>query len=249
MGSPPAARPAGFFVSGEPPVRAILQGMEGPIVVVDYGAGNIRSVARAIAHVHGTTPIVSADPSDIDRAAAVILPGVGAAADTMENLRSRGLVEPVLAYIGAGRPFLGVCMGLHALFEWSEEGGGQECLGVFEGEIRRFPASDLKVPHMGWNTVEWVRQHPITDGIPTGAAFYFVHSYYPAPKDPGLALGVTEYGVTFPSVVARENVVATQFHPEKSSTHGLRLYANFVRWATEGASVFAGAAPAAGGTS
>lgn len=230
-------------------LHGILQNMNGPIVVVDYGAGNIRSVARAIAHVHGTTPIVSADPADIDRAGAVILPGVGAAADTMENLRSRGLVEPVLEYIRDGRPFLGVCMGLHALFERSEEGGGQACLGVFEGDIRRFPASDLKVPHMGWNTVEWVRDHPVTDGIPTGSAFYFVHSYYPAPADPALALGVTEYGVSFPSVVARANVVATQFHPEKSSTNGLRLYANFIRWATEGAAIFAGTAPAAGGAS
>ncbi|MGE5595882.1 MAG: imidazole glycerol phosphate synthase subunit HisH, partial [Hyphomicrobiales bacterium] len=131
--------------------------MAGPVVIVDYGAGNLRSVARAVAHVD-TAPVVSADAEDVAGAGAVILPGVGAAADTMENLRSRGLVEPLLAYIRDGRPFMGVCMGLQALFEWSEEGGHQECLGILPGEIRRFPARPgMKVPHMGWNTVEWVR--------------------------------------------------------------------------------------------
>jgi len=204
-----------------------------PIVVIDYGAGNLRSVARALAHVD-EAPVVSADWSDIDRAAGVVLPGVGAAADTMENLRSRGLVEPITEYIAAGRPFLGVCMGLQALFEWSEEGDGQDCLGILPGTIRRFPRdSGLKVPHMGWNTVDWVREHPVVDGIPTGSYFYFVHSFYPVAGDPGLALGTTDYGVTFPSVVARDNVIATQFHPEKSGDHGLRIYENFVRWARE----------------
>lgn len=204
--------------------------MDQPIVVIDYGAGNLRSVARAIAQVD-SAPIVSADPADIDRAAGVVLPGVGAAADTMENLRSRGLVDPISEYIAAGRPFLGVCMGLQALFDWSEEGDGQQCLGILPGSIRRFPTDELKVPHMGWNTVAWVRDHPVVEAIPSGSYFYFVHSFYPVVEDPALALGVTEYGVTFPSVVARDNVVATQFHPEKSGDHGLRLYANFARWA------------------
>lgn len=209
--------------------------MNGPIVVLDYDAGNLRSVARAVAHVD-TAPVVSADPSDIDRAAGLILPGVGAAADTMANLRSRRLVEPIKEYIAAGQPFLGVCMGLQALFEWSEEGGHEECLGIFPGYIRRFePGEGRKVPHMGWNTVQWVREHPVIEGIPSGSAFYFVHSYYPVADDPALVLGETSYGVTFPSVVARDNVVATQCHPEKSSTHGLRLYANFIRWARAGA--------------
>ena len=201
-----------------------------PIVVVDYDAGNLRSVARAIEKVDGT-PVVSADPADIDRAGAVILPGVGAAADTMLKLRERHLVEPVLEYIRAGRPFLGVCMGLQALFDYSEEGGDQQCLGVFGGAIRRFPTGALKVPHMGWNTVEWVREHPVTEDIPSGSAFYFVHSFYPDPADAGIALGMTDYGLAFPSVVARDNVVATQFHPEKSSDHGLLIYRNFLRWA------------------
>lgn len=209
--------------------------MNGPIVVIDYDAGNLRSVARALAHVD-EAPLVSADPADIGRAAGIVLPGVGAAADTMHNLVSRNLVEPLREYIAAGRPFLGVCMGLQALFERSEEGGGQECLGVLPGEVRLFAAGEgRKVPHMGWNTVEWVRSHPVTTGIPSGSYFYFVHSYYPWTSAGGLALGVTEYGVTFPSVVARGNVVATQCHPEKSGEHGLRLYANFVAWARAGA--------------
>jgi glutamine amidotransferase len=208
------------------------QTVKDTIVVVDYGAGNLRSVARALAHVDDS-PIVSADPNDIDRAAGVVLPGVGAAQDTMANLSAAGLVEPLREYIAAGRPFLGVCMGLQALFDSSEEGGGQQCLGVLPGIIRRFPASELKVPHMGWNTVDWQRDHPVVDGIESGSYFYFVHGFYPDTPDASIALGLTTYGVTFPSVVARENVVATQFHPEKSSDDGLRLYANFVRWARE----------------
>lgn len=208
--------------------------MPGPIVVIDYGAGNLRSVARALAHVD-EAPVVSADPADIDRAGAVVLPGVGAAADTMSNLVSRNLVAPLLQYINAGRPFLGVCMGLQALFERSSEGGGQECLGVLPGEARLFEAGDgRKVPHMGWNTVDWARSHPVATGIPSGSYFYFVHSFYPWTSDPELALGTTSYGVTFPSIVARKNIVATQFHPEKSGENGLRLYANFVAWARAG---------------
>ena len=211
--------------------------MTGPIVVIDYGAGNLRSVARALAHVD-EAPVISADPSDIDRAGAIVLPGVGAAADTMSNLVSRNLVEPLLQYINAGRPFLGICMGLQALFERSEEGGGVECLGVLPGEARLFVAGEgRKVPHMGWNTVDWVRSHPVATGIPSGSYFYFVHSYYPWTDADGLALGTTDYGVTFPSIVARDNGVAAQFHPEKSGEHGLQIYANFVAWARAGAPI------------
>ncbi|MCK9520978.1 MAG: imidazole glycerol phosphate synthase subunit HisH [Dehalococcoidia bacterium] len=223
------------FATGDGGRRGILTSVNRQVVVVDYGAGNLRSVARAIAHV-GASPVVSADPDDIAAASALVLPGVGAAADTMANLRSRGLVEPILRYIGDGRPFLGVCMGLQALFDWSEEGGGQECLGVLPGRIRHFPAGELKVPHMGWNSVDWLRDHPLTSGIPSGSLFYFVHGFYPSPDDPAIALGETEYGVRFPSVVARDNVVATQFHPEKSGANGLRLYANFLAWARAGRS-------------
>ncbi len=214
--------------------------MEGRIVVVDYGAGNLRSVARALARV-GADPLVSDDPRALERAAGVVLPGVGAAGDTMENLRSRGFVEPLSEFIAGGRPFLGVCMGLQALFEWSEEGGGQECLGILPGRVRRFPAAfGLKVPHMGWNTVTWRGHHPVIDAIPSGSYFYFVHSFYAEPGDEALVLGTTEYGIEFASMVARGNVVATQFHPEKSGALGLRLYANFARWVRE-------SLPAAGG--
>lgn len=213
-------------------------------MIVDYGAGNLRSVARAVESV-AERPLVSANPADIDRARALILPGVGAAADTMSNLRSRGLVKPLYDYIAAGRPFLGVCMGLQALFDWSDEGGGQDCLGVLSGRVQRFPHNGLKVPHMGWNTVDWVREHPVAGGIPSGSAFYFVHSFYPAPAEQSVALGMTEYGVTFPSVVARDNVIATQFHPEKSGPRGLAIYRNFIRWA--GSGEFPMAPAAAGG--
>lgn len=197
--------------------------------MVDYGAGNIRSVERALVHA-GADVSVTDDPAAIAAAAGVVLPGVGAAADTMTNLRERGVIEPILEYLATGRPFLGVCMGLQALLEWSEEGGRQECLGVIPGHVRHFGQLGLKVPHMGWNTVHWVRQHPVTSGIPEGAFFYFVHSFHPVLTDKSWALGETEYGVTFPSIVGRDNVVATQFHPEKSGEHGLRLYRNFVDW-------------------
>ena len=216
----------------------------GPVVVIDYDAGNLRSVARALDHV-GAEPVVSADPSDIDRAGALVLPGVGAAADTMFKLRERNLVEPILEYIAADRPFLGVCMGLQALLRHSEE-GGTTCLGVLPGDVRLFPGGDgLKVPHMGWNTVEWVRAHPVTEGIASGSYFYFVHSYYPNADSPETALGETEYGVRFSSAFARGYLVATQFHPEKSGADGLRLYRNFVDWARTGAPIpEAAAAPA-----
>lgn len=216
----------------------------GPVVVVDYDAGNLRSVARALEHV-GADPLVSADPSDIDRAGAVVLPGVGAAADTMFKLRERRLVEPLLEYIAADRPFLGVCMGLQALLERSDE-GDTECLGVLPGEVRLFEAAvGRKVPHMGWNTVEWLRPHPVTEGVPSGSYFYFVHSYHPTTPVEELALGETEYGVRFPSVLARGYLVATQFHPEKSGERGLRIYRNFVDWARTGipAPTLAPAAP------
>ncbi|HXK32452.1 MAG TPA: imidazole glycerol phosphate synthase subunit HisH [Dehalococcoidia bacterium] len=196
------------------------------IVVVDYGAGNLRSVARAVAHA-GFEPAVTADPHAVAAADAVILPGVGAAADTMRNLREHGMVEPIRAYIASGRPFFGVCMGQQALLTLSEEGGEHECLGVIEGRVKRLPRG-LKVPHMGWNTVRQMRAHPIFDGIPDESYFYFVHSYYPEPVDRDVVIGETEYGVTFASVLAKDNVVATQFHPEKSGEMGLRMYANFL---------------------
>ena len=197
------------------------------VVIVDYGAGNLRSVARAVAHV-GHEPNVTSDPRDVATADAVILPGVGAAADTMRNLREHQMVEPVREYIASGRPFFGVCMGQQALLSVSEEGGEHECLGVIPGRVKKLPGGQ-KVPHMGWNNVRQTTSHPIFEGIPDESYFYFVHSYYPEPADPSVVIGETEYGVTFASVLARDNIVATQFHPEKSGEMGLQMYRNFLQ--------------------
>lgn len=204
------------------------------LVVVDYDAGNLRSVERALAHV-GVDATITADWADLHRADGVILPGVGAASDTMAKLSERDLTEPLREYVASGRPFLGVCMGLQALLDHSDEGGGQECLGLLPGTVRHFGFNHLKVPHMGWNQVTWLREHRITSGIASGSYFYFVHSFYPDPADPDLALGETTYGLTFPSVLAHENMVATQFHPEKSGEAGLAIYANFAEWVREAA--------------
>jgi glutamine amidotransferase len=198
-------------------------------IVVDYGAGNLRSVTIALARL-GFDPVVTSEPEAVEGADVVILPGVGAAADTMSNLVQRRLVEPIREYIAGGRPFLGVCMGLQVLFSVSEEGGEHLCLDILPGRVRRLPEG-LKVPHMGWNGVQQCSQHPIFDGIPDGAFFYFVHSYYAQPEDASVVVGETEYGATFPAVVAKDNIVATQFHPEKSAEYGLRLYENFLRMA------------------
>jgi glutamine amidotransferase len=199
------------------------------IVVVDYDAGNLHSVQRALEHV-GLQARVTPDPRDIERAAALVLPGVGSAQDCMRKLRSRGLVEPLKEYAASGRPFLGVCVGLQLLFEGSEEGGGVPCMGILPGMVRRFPAnSGLKVPQIGWNEVMFKYDHPLLDGIPGGSYFYFVHSYYADPSQPGTTIGEAEYGVNFAAIIASDNVVATQFHPEKSADLGLRLYANFGR--------------------
>lgn len=196
------------------------------LVIVDYGAGNLHSVARAVMHA-GTRPLITSSARYVEEADGLIVPGVGAASDTMKNLRDHGMVEPIREYIASGRPFLGVCMGQQALFDVSEEGGEHECLGVIPGRVVRLPGG-LKVPHMGWNQVHIVKEHPIFDGIEDGSHFYFVHSYYPQPADPAIVIGETEYGVRFPSVVAQDNVVATQFHPEKSGLTGLRMYENFL---------------------
>jgi glutamine amidotransferase len=201
------------------------------IVVIDYGAGNLRSVEKALASL-GHQAVVTQDAAAIRGAEALVLPGVGAAADTMRSLNALGLAEPVREHLRAGRPFLGVCMGLQVLLTGSEEGGWQPCLDVVPGRVRRLPEG-LKVPHMGWNTVHQERAHPFFSGIPDGAYFYFVHSYYVAPERPDVVAGTTEYGITFPSVVIQDNAIGTQFHPEKSGELGLRLYDNFVKLCTQ----------------
>jgi imidazole glycerol-phosphate synthase subunit HisH len=199
------------------------------IVVVDYDAGNLRSVQRAMEAV-GLRPRVTPDPRDVERAEALVLPGVGSAQDCMRKLSVRGLVEPLREYAGSGRPFLGVCVGLQLLFEGSEEGGGVECLGILPGMVRRFPTADgLKVPQIGWNDVHFKRTHALLDAIPDGSYFYFVHGYYADPAEPEMTLAVADYGGEFAAIVARDNVQATQFHPEKSADLGLRVYANFGR--------------------
>jgi glutamine amidotransferase len=216
------------------------------VTIVDYGAGNLRSVARAVAHA-GYEPLVTSQARAIEDAWALIVPGVGAAADTMKNLKASSLDEPIQEYIDSGRPFLGVCMGMQALFDLSEEGGRHECLGVLPGRIIRFPHG-LTVPHMGWNTVHVEDGHPVFDGIPQDSYFYFVHSYHVEPSEPTIVIGTTEYGDrVFPSVVGRDNLIATQFHPEKSGASGLRFYANFIRLAREGGSIAAAEASAVRG--
>ncbi len=196
------------------------------VVILDYGAGNLRSVERAVQRV-GARPEVASTAAAMDAADVVILPGVGAAADTMRNLRARGLVEPIRDYIAADRPFLGVCMGLQALMTVSEEGGEHPCLDVLSGRVVRLPAG-RKIPHMGWNRVRQRRATPLFDGIPDGSHFYFVHSYYCDPDDADAVAATTEYGAEVAAVVQRGRLAATQFHPEKSGAYGLRIYRNFL---------------------
>jgi glutamine amidotransferase len=199
------------------------------IAVIDYGAGNLRSVANALAKL-GCEPKVTREPGDVLRATAVIFPGVGAAGDAMEHLRRSGMDEAILEVVRENRPLLAICLGMQVLLSASEEHGQTECLGVIPGTVRRLP-SGLTVPHMGWNQVKQTAPHPIFDGIPDESNFYFVHSYYADPDDPGVAAGTTEYGISFCSVIARDNLVGTQFHPEKSGDLGLRMYDNFLRMA------------------
>ncbi len=199
------------------------------ITIIDYGAGNLRSVVNAVNRL-GYEAKITSNAGEVLGAETVLLPGVGAAADTMASLRRLGLTQAIQSYVAGGRPFLGVCIGLQLLFNSTEEGGWNECLGIISGRVRRLPAG-LKVPHMGWNQVRQTVSHPVFDGIPDGASFYFVHSYYVEPEDKSLIAGETEYGIPICSVIARGNLVATQFHPEKSGDIGLRLYDNFIKLA------------------
>ncbi len=199
------------------------------IAIIDYGAGNLRSVSNALRKL-GYQPRITGRKEEVMEAQAVILPGVGAAGDTMENLRKMDLVAPIKRLIAEDRPFFGVCIGLQVLFAGTEEGGWYNCLGVIPGRVKRLPAG-LKVPHMGWNQVKQRRSCPLFAGIPDGAHFYFVHSYYGQPEDRSLICGETDYGTRFGSVLARGNLAATQFHPEKSGEHGLKMYDNFLKMA------------------
>ncbi|KOF52793.1 MULTISPECIES: imidazole glycerol phosphate synthase subunit HisH [unclassified Achromobacter] len=226
------------------------------IAIVDYGMGNFHSVARALKYAAPDADIrICSQPREIEAADRVVFPGQGAMADCMRTLNESGLREAVVR-AARSKPLLGVCVGEQMLFDSSEE-GNTPCLGIFPGVVRRFrgprfadPILDtdacaadagqagaapvreerLKVPHMGWNKVRQTRSHPIWEGIPDETHFYFVHSYYADPADPGLTVGESDYGVAFTCAVAAANIFAVQFHPEKSAEHGLRLYRNFVDW-------------------
>ena len=195
------------------------------IAVIDYGRGNLGSVENALGRL-GMRAVVTEDPRVIEDARALVLPGDGAFHDAMGNLQARGLLEPLRAALDDGRPFLGICLGYQLLFTESEEFGQGKGLDIIPGVVRRFPTG-LKVPHMGWNSVEHAGDLAILDGVPSGAHFYFVHSYYPATADPSLTVATCTYGVTFPAAVGRGALFATQFHPEKSQRWGVRLLENF----------------------
>lgn len=203
------------------------------IAIIDYGMGNLRSVQKAFERVGGDARIVT-QPDEIGLAEKVVLPGVGAFRDAISHLREQGFVDPILAALHAGRPFLGICLGLQMLFDVSYEDGEHRGLGVLPGRVVRFDFSglpsggDLKIPHMGWNRVYWGRSCPVTAGLESGEHFYFVHSYYVEPADAAVRFGTCEYGFPFTAMVWRDNLYATQFHPEKSQRAGLTILRNFV---------------------
>jgi imidazole glycerol-phosphate synthase subunit HisH len=201
------------------------------ITIVDYKAGNLTSVARALEHL-GHRWEITDEPERVRRAERVILPGVGAAGATMENLKRLGLAEVLRNAVAAGKPFLGICIGIQVLLDRSDEDNAT-CLGIIPGHVVRYPASldgrRLKVPQIGWNRVHQVRQHPLFAGVPDDTHFYFVNSYYPVPDDPAVTIATCDYGVNFTAALARRNVVATQFHLEKSGAAGLRLLDNFCK--------------------
>jgi glutamine amidotransferase len=213
------------------------------VAVVDYGMGNLRSVAQAV--IHATTDtrvnaVITGEPQAVRAAHRVVLPGQGAMADCMRELRQSGLLESVLQ-AAASKPLFGVCVGMQMLLDHSEEGqsaAGTPGLGLLAGAAVRFDlagqrapdGSRYKVPQMGWNRVRQTCPHPVWGGVPDGAWFYFVHSFYARPLDPGHSVGETEFGVRFTSALARDNIFATQFHPEKSAGQGLALYRNFLHW-------------------
>ncbi|HMB36673.1 MAG TPA: imidazole glycerol phosphate synthase subunit HisH [Methylomirabilota bacterium] len=201
------------------------------IAVIDYGRGNLGSVENALGRL-GMRAMVTEDPRVIEDARALVLPGDGAFHDAMANLQARGLLEPIRTALDEGRPFLGICLGYQLLFTESEEFGQGKGLDVLSGVVRRFPGG-LKVPHMGWNSVEHTGDLAIFDGVPSGAHFYFVHSYYPTTRETSLATATCTYGVTFPAAVGRGSLFATQFHPEKSQRWGLRLLENFAAFVRE----------------
>jgi glutamine amidotransferase len=201
------------------------------IAIVDAGIGNLRSVQKAFEHL-GAAPVATDDPAQVMAADAVVLPGVGAFGDGMRGLSARGLDHAVRNTIESGKPFLGICVGMQLLFEESEEMGRHSGLGVLPGRVVRFPSS-LTVPHMGWNQIDRQRPHPLLSDVPDGAFVYFAHSYHPLADDGSIVVATTDYGGAYPSAVARDNVWAIQFHPEKSQQVGLTILRNFLEHACD----------------
>ena len=199
------------------------------IAILDYGMGNLRSVSKAF-QSQEFPAVAIRNPQDIFNASGLVLPGVGAFGDCVKNLTEYGLIDPILKFIDSGKPFLGICLGLQVLFEESEEAPGVKGLGVIKGKVVRFPdfkEEHLKVPHMGWNQVSIKQDVPILKGVPENSWFYFVHSYYPSPEDDSVSAVKTTYGFEFTAAVSKNNIFASQFHPEKSSDLGLRMIHNF----------------------
>jgi len=204
------------------------------IVILDYEAGNLASVARSCKALTSRV-LVTQDPAVVARAEKIVFPGVGAARQAMAHVRRLGLDQALQEAWVAGKPILGICLGAQIILTHSAE-GDTPCLGLLPGEVRRLDpqagaaGERLKIPHMGWNQVRVLKEHPVLRGIPAGAEFYFVHSFYPSPATMDLVLGVTDYGQEFPSIIGAGNILATQFHPEKSGRFGLRLLENFLHW-------------------
>ena len=199
------------------------------IAIIDYQMGNLRSVQKAFEHV-GHEATITSDRSELDRAEKIVLPGVGAFQDAIAEIRRRDLIGPILSAIDSGKPFLGICLGLQLLFDVSYEDGQHEGLGVIPGEVVRFDLPrGTKVPHMGWNEVAFTSPSTLTEGIPSGSHFYFVHSYYVAPTDESVVAGRAAYPEPFCAMIRRDNLFATQFHPEKSQRQGLQVLQNFAQ--------------------
>ena len=205
------------------------------IAVIDYSMGNLRSVTKALEHVTKDRVIVTSSAGDILRADRVVFPGQGAARDCMKELKSHDLLD-VVREAAEAKPFLGICMGMQVLLESSEENDGVDCLDLYRGQVKAFKNNidqsreRLKIPHMGWSQIEQRNNHPLWNGIESGARFYFVHSYYVSPEDESLVTGQTDYGIKYASAIANKNIFAIQAHPEKSADDGLQLLKNFTQW-------------------
>lgn len=206
------------------------------VAVIDYGMGNLHSVESALQHAGPCDVVVTDDPAIVAAADRVVFPGVGAIGDCMAEIKRLGFDRLISEVVTSGKPLLGVCVGMQAMMEGSEESGGAQCLGLFEGVVQRFPGGvdeqghTLKIPHMGWNTVQQSMPHPLWHGIEDNTRFYFVHSYCVTPTRSEVQAGVCEYGLPFAAAIARDNIFATQFHPEKSHVAGLQLLTNFLNW-------------------